>query len=294
MTRDGPAAGGRRKRHEQRRLIRTTRFPPSPCIGWRPRLPARRGSPSAAHRRALRRGPGPPARWPSAATSTRGTTRAVQRRQLPAREPHRSTACTSSGCRAWEALAASLDGVDPAQLASGHARRARRGVERASPVGLRDEVLRPAEQSRGGVRRGLRHPASARGREDDARTLIEANPVTGIATRSRGVGDEPAPAQPGQQALGRRSGPHGRATRVHGSFGTAPQQEFPFRVPGYRQDLPSWSEDRATITRAVRRGAAALPDEASPLATQRRRPPAAQHRAGGPSHVRPRSRAWPS
>ena len=165
-----------------------------------------------------------------------------------------------------EALAASLDGVDPAQLA----RDTLAGpVEEWSSLatGLRDEVLRPAEQAAAAfVEAFATH--FGEGREDDARTLIEAIPSR--ASRRAAVVWEMSRLLRSQGSrLSATFGPTG-GQRDYWQLRDRAQQEFPFRVPGYRQDLPSWSEDHATITRAVR-AAAALPDEASPLATQRRR-----------------------
>ena len=165
-----------------------------------------------------------------------------------------------------EALAASLDTIDPAKLGP---------KTLAGPIdewsdfgtGVRDEVLRPAEQAAAAfVEAFTSHFGEAR--DDYARTLIEAIPSR--ASRRAAVVWEMSRLLRSQGSrLSQTFGPTG-GQREYMELRERAQREFPFRVPGYRQDLPSWSEDHATITRAVR-AAAALPDEASPIAAQQRR-----------------------
>ena len=165
-----------------------------------------------------------------------------------------------------EALAASLDGIDPAHLGPDAL---------AGPFdewsdlanGLRDDVLRPAEQAARVFVEAFAAEFGA-GRDDDARTLIEAIPSR--ASRRAAVVWEMSRLLRSQGSrLSATFGPTG-GQREYWLLRDRAQREFPFRVPRYRQDLPSWSEDHATITRAVR-AASALPDEASPLAAQQRR-----------------------
>ena len=165
-----------------------------------------------------------------------------------------------------EALAASLDGVDPEQLEPDTL---------AGPIeewsilarGLRDEVLRPAEQAATAFVEAFTTNFGD-GRGDDARTLIEAIPSR-ESRRAAVVWEMSRLLRSQGSRLSATFGPTG-GQREYMDLRDRAQQEFPFRVPGYRQDLPSWSEDHATITRAVR-AAAALPDESSPLAAQQRR-----------------------
>ncbi len=165
-----------------------------------------------------------------------------------------------------EALAASLDGIDPADLGPDTL---------AGPVeewrtlasGVRDEVLRPAERAATAFVEAFT-TQFGEGRDDDERTLIEAIPSR--ASRRAAVVWEMSRLLRSQGSrLSATFGPTG-GQREYWLLRDRAQREFPFRVPGYRQDLPSWSEDHATITRAVR-AASALPDEASPLAAQQRR-----------------------
>jgi hypothetical protein len=132
---------------------------------------------------------------------------------------------------------------------------------------VRDEVLRPAERAATAfVEAFTAH--FGEGRDDDARTLIDAIPSR--ASRRAAVVWEMSRLLRSQGSrLSATFGPTG-GQRDYMQLRDRAQREFPFRVPGYRQDLPSWSEDHATITRAVR-AAAALPDEVSPIAAQQRR-----------------------
>ena len=165
-----------------------------------------------------------------------------------------------------EALAASLDGIDPAQLGPGMLAGP---IEEWSKLaaGVRDEVLQRAERAATAfVEAFTAH--FGEGRDDDARTLIEAIPSR--ASRRAAVVWEMSRLLRSQGSrLSATFGPTG-GQREYWLLRDRAQREFPFRVPGYRQDLPSWSEDHATITRAVR-AASALPDEASPITAQQRR-----------------------
>lgn len=133
--------------------------------------------------------------------------------------------------------------------------------------GLRQDVLDPAERV---ARRFVDAFAAHFGadRQDDARALIEAIPSR--ASRRAAVVWELSRLLRSQGSrLSQTFGPTG-GQREYMQLREQAQRDFPNAVPGYRQDVPSWSEDHAVVTRAVRE-AAALPDAASPLDAQQRR-----------------------
>lgn len=137
---------------------------------------------------------------------------------------------------------------------------------RAVVSGLRNEVLDPAERV---AERFVDEFASHfGGRHDDARALIEAIPSR--ASRRAAVVWEMSRLLRSQGSrLSQTFGPTG-GQRAYMQLREHARRDFPHAVPGYRQDVPSWSEDHAMVTRAVRE-AAALPDAASPVEAQRRR-----------------------
>lgn len=165
-----------------------------------------------------------------------------------------------------EALAASLDGVEPAQLGT---ETFAEHVDEWSDVaaGVQNEVLQPAARAAAAfVEAFTTH--FGEGRDDDARTLIEAIPSR-ASRRAAVVWEMSRLVRSQGSRLSRTFGPTG-GQRDYMQLRERVQQEFPFRVPGYRQDVPAWGEDHSTITRAVR-AASGLRDEASPIAAQQQR-----------------------
>ncbi len=165
-----------------------------------------------------------------------------------------------------EALTTALGAVNTAQF-NGDALTGLVEDWRAVVTGLHGDVLDPAERvaeefiARFAARFGA-------GQRDDARALIEAIPSR--ASRRAAVVWEMSRLLRSQGSrLSQTFGPTG-GQREYMELREHAQRDFPHAVPGYRQDVPSWSEDHAMVTRAVRT-AAALPDAASPLEAQQRR-----------------------
>lgn len=165
-----------------------------------------------------------------------------------------------------EGLTSTLTGVDPAQI-DGEVLGRLIDDWRAVVTGLRGDVLGPAERvARGFVDAFAAHFGADR--RDDARALIEAIPSR--ASRRAAVVWEMSRLLRSQGSrLSQTFGPTG-GQRDYMQLREQAQRDFPHAVPGYRQDVPSWSEDHTMVTRAVRT-AAALPDAASPLDAQQRR-----------------------
>ena len=175
-----------------------------------------------------------------------------------------------------DALAAALDGLDPGAVGEGgwvHALGARIGEWAAITQGLRRDVLDPAER----VATAFANEFAAHfgeGRRDDARALVEAIPSRG-SRRAIAVWELSRLLRSQGSRLSATFGPT-TGQRVYMQQLERARDEFGGAVPGWRQDIPSWREDRAMLTRSIRRSAM-LRDGASPIGAHERR--AAQREA---------------
>ena len=175
-----------------------------------------------------------------------------------------------------DALAAALDGLDPGAVDEGgwvHALGARIGEWAAIAQGLRRDVLGPAER----VATAFTDEFAAHlgeGRHDDARALVEAIPSRD-SRRAIAVWELSRLLRSQGSRLSATFGPT-TGQRVYMQQLERARDEFGDAVPGWRQDVPSWREDRAMLTRSIRRSAM-LRDGASPIAAHQRR--AAQREA---------------
>ena len=165
-----------------------------------------------------------------------------------------------------EELTSAIGEVDGARL-DRDALTARIEGWREVATGLRDEVLGPAHVAARAFVEGF----VARFGEDrrpGAQALIEAIPSR--ASRRAAVVWEMSRLLRSQGSrLSATFGPTG-GQREYMQLRQRAQRDFPHAVPGFRQDVPSWSEDHAMVTLAVRE-AAAQPDSASPIEAEQRR-----------------------
>lgn len=166
----------------------------------------------------------------------------------------------------FEELTSALGEVDGAQL-DGDELTALIERWREVVTGLRDEVLDPARRAAGAFVEGF----VARFGEDRrtaGQALIDAIPSR--ASRRAAVVWEMSRLLRSQGSrLSATFGPTG-GQREYMQLRQRAQRDFPHAVPGFRQDVPSWSEDHAMVTFAVRE-AAGLPDAASPIEAEQRR-----------------------
>lgn len=175
-----------------------------------------------------------------------------------------------------EALALALDGLEPGAVGERRwagALGARIDEWAAISQRMRRDILGPSERAATAfVEAFATH--FGEGRRDDARALIEAIPSR-ESRRVIAVWEMSRLLRSQGSRLSQTFGPTGGQREYMQGLERA-QRDFGDTTPGYRQDVPSWREDRAMLTRAIRE-AAALPDTASPLDTQRAR--LAQRRA---------------
>ncbi|MXW36347.1 MAG: hypothetical protein F4X26_00615 [Chloroflexi bacterium] len=165
-----------------------------------------------------------------------------------------------------EELASALGEVDPAAL-DGDALTALIERWREVAAGLRDDVLDPARGTADAFVAGF-VARFGDDRRSAARSLIDAIPSR--ASRRAAVVWEMSRLLRSQGSrLSATFGPTG-GQREYMQLRQRAQRDFPHAVPGYRQDVPSWSEDHAMVTSAVRQ-AAAMPDAASPIQAEQRR-----------------------
>lgn len=165
-----------------------------------------------------------------------------------------------------EELTSALGEVDPTRL-DGDALTTLIANWRDVATGLRDEVLDPARGAAGAFVEGF-VARFGYDRRPGAQALIEAIPSR--ASRRAAVVWEMSRLLRSQGSrLSATFGPTG-GQREYMQLRQRAQRDFPHAVPGLRHDVPSWSEDHAMVTRAVR-DAAAQPDAASPIEAEQRR-----------------------
>ncbi|MCY4455574.1 MAG: hypothetical protein OXC56_04580 [Chloroflexi bacterium] len=169
-----------------------------------------------------------------------------------------------------EALATALDGLEPDAVDE-------RGW--AVALGVRIDEWAAIAQ---GVHRDVLGPAGraaaaftdafvahfGEGRREDAQALIAA-PDSRDARRAVALWELSRILRSQGSRLSATFGPTG-GQRVYMQGLDRAREEFPDTTPGRRQDVPTWREDRAMVTRSIR-AAAMQPDAASPLEAQRRR-----------------------
>ena len=168
-----------------------------------------------------------------------------------------------------EALAAALDGLEPG--AAGErgwavALGARIDEWVAISQGVRRDVLGPAEQAAAAFTEAFVAHFGERRRED-ARALI-ASASSRDTRRAVAVWELSRLLRSQGSRLSATFGPTG-GQRVYMQGLDGAREEFGDTTPGWRQDVPTWREDRAMVTRSIR-AASGLPDAASPLDAQRR------------------------
>ena len=168
-----------------------------------------------------------------------------------------------------EALAAALDGLEPGAVGErgwAVALGARIDEWAAVSQGAHRDVLGPTERAATVFTEAfVAH--FGEGRREDARALI-ASASSRDTRRAVAVWELSRLLRSQGSRLSATFGPTG-GQRVYMQGLEGAREEFGDTTPGWRQDVPTWAEDRAMVTRSIRT-ASRQPDAASPLDAQRR------------------------
>ena len=168
-----------------------------------------------------------------------------------------------------EALAAALDGLEPGTVGErgwAVALGARIDEWAAISEGVRRDVLGPAGRAAAVFTEAfVAHFGEER--REDARALI-ASASSRDTRRAVAVWELSRLLRSQGSRLSATFGPTG-GQRVYMQGLEGAREQFGGTTPGARQDVPTWSEDRAMVTRSIRT-ASRQPDAASPLDAQRR------------------------
>ncbi len=168
-----------------------------------------------------------------------------------------------------EALAAALDGLEPDAVGGrgwAVALGARIDEWGAITQGVHRDVLGPASRAAAAFTDAfVAH--FGEGRREDAQALIAA-PNSRDARRAVALWELSRILRSQGSRLSATFGPTG-GQRVYMQGLDRAREEFPDTTPSWRQDVPTWREDRAMVTRSIR-AVAMQPDAANPREAQRR------------------------